>query len=1175
MVRALAYGAGSMSYGESYHTQIAGQYPDMYQSPVDGKSLIAGLAPWFGVPSGVQDLNPDDRRSVEKHLMTDMWEERAPMQVARLLRFMVEDQSGWWFRLCPIRFNPTGKLEWSILTVNRTVLDLAPELVQPRNVTTSYEKHLSKMRRFNKGTSLTLDRFATREGQEEMRLKLASFGSAAVVTAKLLVSRATLVAKMYYTAYSAVYGPKQQSPSMDDLESRHDMMFGASAKNERFIYELLAYARQIASTTNVEFTDAVVPFGTLDLLTFSNAFELERDRRGPKSESRLQSAGKALARDIAGLSVWEDNRWSDLTSISKRDQELLVSRRSVGRYHVISPQDAVQYAGTPEFDARALSTIKVRDMDAGNDSDVEVSLAAALDKTMRFDSNGLPHPFHEQLATMASQNSLPTGVAGVRTDENGRRVIDPLIYQDGNVFRVAKTIGDMELSAFPLELQVKMAEQIVATQLKRGTLTREDIEAVRRLADLSDRLYSPAALTGDVAATLRAAGSATAGSSNLAAAGSYGAPELPSGVAVPYGYVTLEALRRIANEGSASGVDGDIVRTAREGVAAVERLYDVVQRVFVSACARQRGRANGNVLRSNPFTDGRFAPFFVQTGNARRDGQSAFFDNLVTGGRFPVYVAAGDVAVGGGAGGASLSSQIGVDGRSAAGRRINALSALSGVAAAAAGLVQQLAAGTASLNLQEYLASDAASGYFVGDAEPGDDETRLQALVRTALNTGDDEKDARALGAVLLLASRNGGLSRQFIDNIRNAASSAGAQSFTALGGAAVANARGAPGAWINTRLSIDPDVLRAAQRAGTLGDVRPANPQDISAALDSGNDNDLEALISYARAGRLGQSPKYTSASMRTSASGPDAQLLSPTQQQRFEHISSVSSDPVARSVGLLIGTAPLCVDQLRAFVDPARGNTLSPVSVVHANPFAMFDMGDLLLFQAGENTGQTHYNFPHVSTQYNSNKKLIQVHATAWVDAQVFDVRKLLRIPSVFFRGYCAGMNTAVFETPEQWAQVRNSQRFLQSPQRGQRSGFFFLCGGSTSRATLPRSLYLNGAFDSAQFQGCQPSDYSQQRPVMDSAAYYATLLGFGELDSSVATPESYYDARNPIINTRSTPGYQKMYNPVTRQWDRCEEGRGPLPSVLEGELAPLFAGRTMRPTNTTFVSPLNVKA
>lgn len=1117
------------SRGQKIHPQTAGYFGDMYEkSESAGLGLAMAVDPWFGVPTSVDNLNPNDRRPYEKHLLIDGAQpgNNAGVQIINILRFIVQSTDGWWFRFAPLRENKSMKMQWSITTVNPSVMDLAPELSAPRNVTTQYEEHSAQLLRFSKGWSMTLDRLQSPAGQREMMLHIANLGSIAITTAKFRVMAAVLKGKYYWQCFNVVYGPALATPTRRELETAADRLFGAAATNEKFLYQVHAYAKAIGRSEGgvggpSDFDNVVVPFGTMDLLAMTNNFELERDRRGPQAESRLRTAGVALMRYFEDWTMWEDSDWSN---IMPNAAELLVNRRMVGRYFGIFPSDHAPYInGKGLYDANSALSYRYHDMDLAQDGKRVQYMSEALLKCGRFNSQGGLNEHHDELAAALNSRSMPAGIPAAWR-ESGIDRADPFLYNEGGWWKVVRYIGDMDAIAFPATLQTKMSAQIVYNQLDVGGFTHEDVANVNQLVALVDELASPHALA-----------LVTAMLAETPAAGALDATFAAPDEGKAYGFTTLVALRKLA---ASKNTDAQV---ARDGIHSLTRVVRALRAVFIDHTDNSAGAAN-DTIRSNPFMDA--ANVSVSVENETEDALATLLENIATEPKLPLFTPPQrrpvDQAE---AGRFTAGARLGY-----AGDEIASIDALLNSEAfrlnhAAVCAIDALFDDDNTLDIKKLVIElEAGLERDVFSADNDAENSRILATLVTRPNTLSLDDTWAAIAAISLLDAPSGGQP----------------QTFTALQPAV-----GADG-WTRTRLALNPATLRGGDAALRLG-----SPSRVVVSID-GADPEL-ANFEKRRASRTW----FENTSVVRARCGDDAFVPSVNMRARLELIGARSANTVARIVDVLLLTSPLTRPQILALIDSSRGNTLPPIGLLHDNAFAVFDMGGMLLFKRSEETAQTQYNFRHVSNAYNSNKKSIQGHATMWLESQAFDPRRWMIILDVFYKRYITGLSAVVFESPAQYRKMTASIKFLLQPQIGQPSGFFFVVGGSTNWSTLPCSIYLNGEFNALEFWNMDGDSSDTPAPSHDSALFYSLMYGFHALNArNEASAEYYFDAKTSyILNSRSEPGALSLFDPHTSDWTRFRPGRGRLPAYELDRMGDVFSGRKMTPEHRgAIVSPLN---
>lgn len=446
-------------------------YPDAtynYAKGFAGSDALAAIKNVLANPSAPRP-DPADHTRHTYNLMPYAFVGKQP-GFTRVLRMFVETTEGWWLEWAPAVRQEELVHRFHTDTYHRGTLDLAPPLSTPSLLSRSSETREEYLVRYHKGFVVEADFYATEAGALDVTLKMAQLSSNTRITAKLAIASKLIEAKNPYREWRSRYGEVYTHPqrALAD-ESTH---FGILSLDEKGAYKLVEHVRKVMRTEQRAPTSAVLPSGTLTLISLYNEFETEAFRRGTATmNSRLRQAGASFL-SLAEVKFYEDEDWN-LPSVDPTGPiRALVRRTIIGRSYVADQwarahtawaehkynanvAGSFQYLehtiedGWVTLDPRRLARLSAR---FGTDGKLVADHATLIQPgtiTGRFAKARLPVPFAPGVLDVYAHN-----VAGPSTSPQGWAITRVFGEQDPFFFSISRQLHHAQIADDKLSLPV-------------------------------------------------------------------------------------------------------------------------------------------------------------------------------------------------------------------------------------------------------------------------------------------------------------------------------------------------------------------------------------------------------------------------------------------------------------------------------------------------------------------------------------------------------------------------------------------------------------------------------------------------------------------------------------------------------------------------------------------------
>lgn len=255
-----------------------------------------------------------------------------------------------------------------------------------------------------------------------------------------------------------------------------------------------------------------------------------------------------------------------------------------------------------------------------------------------------------------------------------------------------------------------------------------------------------------------------------------------------------------------------------------------------------------------------------------------------------------------------------------------------------------------------------------------------------------------------------------------------------------------------------------------------------------------------------------------------------------RFMHWGGVT-DLFLRVCAQMFILAPITVHVLFAFKEL---NIAQPVAWLIEQPFRRYITTSAIFLSKPTNgpIGNIKWFDPDVHVGRNAINKNIMVHVSMYLGVTVDDVHNWLVAYDIAVVGYKGGETTKAF-TLQTWKQGNFNTLGLDGP-----SLLYFMVPADslvgTASGKAPFDAHdIRGYSDKINYQGNSVHRNSEfaKRPYYKSALYYCALLNLNALRSIQREDWfSFHTYRDGTHNTVTAQGLQLIYDPVTKQHDRC---------------------------------------
>jgi hypothetical protein len=266
----------------------------------------------------------------------------------------------------------------------------------------------------------------------------------------------------------------------------------------------------------------------------------------------------------------------------------------------------------------------------------------------------------------------------------------------------------------------------------------------------------------------------------------------------------------------------------------------------------------------------------------------------------------------------------------------------------------------------------------------------------------------------------------------------------------------------------------------------------------------------------------------------------------------------PEVRAIFEHITNLPLTLASIEALVDPVRGNSISPLGIVHYD-FTTLSMGDVVFAEAG--CGHTFFNTANGRSSYEPIHDIMSGVVNFRLAAAFPEPDRFLVLRNAYHVGYVGGCTTNVVTSQKEYTeQLRNVTHIRDNKQK---SGFFFMVGGNTTLESIRNNrVMLNGRYDKAMYYDYQPADAANEDDMLDCTRYYSMIYSFYTLNEGVvATAYSLAQANNTTVT--QTCGFVSTHarpDISTGKYTDIVVGDGPLPSVFAPKMIHVFSGAKM---------------
>lgn len=403
-----------------------------------------------------------------------------------ILHSNFEELDGWWFQFAPRMEATAMSTYWTTITVDKVMLEPAPEGTAPKLVGYKSEQHRAVLGRFSLGAREFHDNLLTPEGRQIWQLKLAAIVSAAAIAAKVCIHNALNRQLFYYKEHQRKNGVKAGS-ILDALENENNM-WGALSFDEKGIYKLDSIIRTMTKDIAVNYNMVVLPHDTLNFLAYSQNYETEVNRRGEGPVQKVLSLGaRAMTGIIPGATIYEDKIWK-LQNFSMEQLDLFKRLNIQGYFFMLDgtnggKDDVGKYDPIKALSAQHRNMIP--------DEYTTFGPKEAIEGSLRFDHEGKLSHVHKALL----QNlSGAIAKSGTKAPPNG--LIDPYFWKSpgaskggvGNSgYHILELWGDQHIAYRSTELDMLHGEHFRARALATD-FSQEDDSASRRLDELMDML---------------------------------------------------------------------------------------------------------------------------------------------------------------------------------------------------------------------------------------------------------------------------------------------------------------------------------------------------------------------------------------------------------------------------------------------------------------------------------------------------------------------------------------------------------------------------------------------------------------------------------------------------------------------------------------------------------------
>ena len=478
------------------------QYPS-FQFPT-AKShddpATALLEEWLGKPRYPQELRADEGRPIEAETLARAYGKKST-HLASILHKNFVNAEGWWLAFAPLQRQPGLIQHWDVVTLDRGVMEPAPEDTAPHFVTYRSEEHEEVLTRYNNGAEFHHDALMRPDfGPKDMNIKMSIIVSDGYITTKLIVQLAIINAPLHYQNTNLDRG-RSYASAQDALRDEIEMT-GIFSKDEKAIYRLKGYMDELTKDASVTFDMAVVTKGTLNFLALAGDFETEAYRRGEKKiEERLTLGARSMRGAIPGITFYEDEIWN-LQNMSPDNLNLFQRVMMSGGYSVLRGSDFGKYLDT--FPAVLKYSLKVADMRSDDYRIWDINDAIASNQRWDDDGNLLSH--HQGLIDNLAGEIQRSGVRLW----NG--LVDPYIWKSGSHlslsghnpltsgegYHVVEHWGDQDTYYRSIDQDIDHGRMF--SKNVRRELTTMDMDNILELEKLRDQLHEVDAIDESIEA---------------------------------------------------------------------------------------------------------------------------------------------------------------------------------------------------------------------------------------------------------------------------------------------------------------------------------------------------------------------------------------------------------------------------------------------------------------------------------------------------------------------------------------------------------------------------------------------------------------------------------------------------------------------------------------------------
>lgn len=445
---------------------------------------VARLGRMFGVPDFKDETLPGSLGYNKTSDMRDTLKLFQGYKSTKVLNYVnVEriDPNSWHEVLLPKKKGHSEYIEVTKTVYKQGSLDLAPEGSTYHILGHQTVKLVFKTNRFNKGLENWVDIMLHKEGLSIWQAQLEQLKSA--ISMMYLQSVTEDVTEKAFTGTAGFLKVKKSDLNIITHHATESFTFGILSTTDKAIYLLANRAREIMNNNiRMEPNMFVSDGGIMTFIRLNSPFETEAYRSG------VDNANNSLARPDA-IPLIDGMRAYKSPDIDYDGTVLnfLVRRREVGRYHVISSEDAMQSSSGSKFDSRKYMSFKC--YNSKSDKFEVVSAKDLIENDPRWGEDGKLDYSLEEICMAKEAVFEQQG----RTFDHG--LPDPYVYRVHKTvegvqkYAVCETYGDMDYSALSLDFCKFFAEHM-EVHLK-GVICNDLLHKITDLVNLSEELYNP------------------------------------------------------------------------------------------------------------------------------------------------------------------------------------------------------------------------------------------------------------------------------------------------------------------------------------------------------------------------------------------------------------------------------------------------------------------------------------------------------------------------------------------------------------------------------------------------------------------------------------------------------------------------------------------------------------